>query len=222
MPFGRPTRRSERMTPMSSRSSVAEPGASATQAVADAAAGLREARDRTLALVASVSEENLVRVHSPLMSPLVWDLGHIAAFEDLWVVHRHGGRPMLRRDLADVYDAMETPRADRGELPFLVHAEARRYLEDVRTEALAVLTERGVGDSTVIELVTRHEHQHNETMLQTLELAGLDDYRLPGAQGRRAPAAASGAPGGRPPTGLETVAGPAGPCTLGASPWGLG
>ena len=51
----------------------------------------------------------------PLMSPLVWDLGHIAAFEDLWIVHRYGGRPLLREGLAEVYDAFETPRAERGD-----------------------------------------------------------------------------------------------------------
>ena len=79
----------------------------------------REARERTLALVPSVSDEDLERVHSTLMSPLVWDLGHIAAFEDLWLVHRYGGRPLLRDELADVYDAFETPRAGRGDLPFL-------------------------------------------------------------------------------------------------------
>ena len=80
---------------------------------------LEEARQRTLALVASVSDEDLERVHSTLMSPLVWDLGHIAAFEDLWLGHRFGGRPLLRDELLDVYDAFETPRAGRGELPFL-------------------------------------------------------------------------------------------------------
>ena len=77
------------------------------------------ARERTLALVASVSDADLERVHSTLMSPLVWDLGHIAAFEDLWLVHRFGGEPLLREELADVYDAFETPRAERGDLPFL-------------------------------------------------------------------------------------------------------
>ena len=46
---------------------------------------LSEARERTLWLVESVSDEDLERVHNPLMSPLVWDLGHIAAFEELWV-----------------------------------------------------------------------------------------------------------------------------------------
>ena len=52
---------------------------------------LAEARERTFALVASISDCDLERVHSRLMSPLVWDLGHIAAFEDLWLVHRFGG-----------------------------------------------------------------------------------------------------------------------------------
>jgi len=39
---------------------------------------LEEAPERTLALVESVSDDDLNRVHDPLMSPLVWDLGHIA------------------------------------------------------------------------------------------------------------------------------------------------
>ena len=68
------------------------------------------------------------------MSPLVWDLGHIAAFEDLWLVHRYGGRPMLREDLAEIYDAFETPRAGRGELEFLRPDAARDYLAEVRAQ----------------------------------------------------------------------------------------
>ena len=51
------------------------------------AADLGSARDRTLALT-DVDDRELVRQHSPLMSPLVWDLGHIAAYEDLWIAHR--------------------------------------------------------------------------------------------------------------------------------------
>jgi gamma-glutamyl hercynylcysteine S-oxide synthase len=40
---------------------------------------LGSARERTLALVAEIPDEALEQVHSPIMSPLVWDLGHIAA-----------------------------------------------------------------------------------------------------------------------------------------------
>ena len=53
------------------------------------------------------------------MSPLSWDLGHVAAYEDLWLNHRLAGRELLREDLAALYDAFETPRAVRGDLEFL-------------------------------------------------------------------------------------------------------
>ena len=69
----------------------------------------------------------------------MWDLGHIAAFEDLWLVQQAGGIEPLRGDLADVYDATLTPRADRGDLPYLEHAEALEYMSAVRERALDVL-----------------------------------------------------------------------------------
>jgi gamma-glutamyl hercynylcysteine S-oxide synthase len=171
---------------------------------------LTEARARTFALLASISPVELERVHSPLMSPLVWDLGHIGAFEDLWLVHRYGGRPLLRDDLADVYDAFETPRAGRGELPFLRPQEARDYLEQVRARTLDVIDERGVGDGLVHEMVLRHEHQHNETMLQTIQLARLAGYEPLG----RAP---DGDPSVAAMTGLELVSVDGGECSIGAA-----
>jgi len=155
--------------------------------------GLSQARERTLALVAEISDAELERVHSPLMSPLVWDLGHIAAFEDLWLLHRFAREPMERPDLAEVYDAFETPRARRGGLPFLRAGQARAYLERVRERALSATSRLGVGDGMVHELVVRHEHQHCETMLQALNLARLGKRRPRDGRGggRRA------GPGGR-------------------------
>ena len=77
-------------------------------------AGLDAARQRTLALVEGLDDDAMTRVHSPIMSPLVWDLAHIAAYEDLWLGHRLAGLELLRADLAELYDAFETPRALRG------------------------------------------------------------------------------------------------------------
>jgi hypothetical protein len=54
-----------------------------------------------------LSEDDLNAVHDPLMSPLVWDLGHIAAFEDLWLCEHEDGLRPLRPELAAVYDATE-------------------------------------------------------------------------------------------------------------------
>ena len=130
-------------------------------------------REHTLALVAELDEEQLERVHSPIMSPLVWDLGHIAAYEDLWLAHRHGGLELLRPELAALYDAFETPRAVRGEIEALGPADARAYMAAVSARVAEVLAERGTGDGVLCEMVLRHELQHSETMRQTLAIAGL-------------------------------------------------
>src|SRR5271166_5602516 len=139
------------------------------------------ARERTLALVAELDDQQLERVHSPIMSPLVWDLGHIAAYEDLWLAHRHGGLELLRPELAALYDAFETPRAVRGEIEALGPADAKAYMAAVSARVAVVLTECGVGDGVLCEMVLRHELQHSETMRQTMAIAGL----LPAAEEAR-------------------------------------
>src|ERR1700760_4756992 len=99
--------------------------------VAQVLDGLKYARRHTLALVAHLDDEQLERVHSAIMSPLVWDLGHIAAYEDLWLAHRLGERSLLRPELAALYDAFETPRAIRGDIETLGPADARGYMDVV-------------------------------------------------------------------------------------------
>ncbi|HEY2320228.1 MAG TPA: SUMF1/EgtB/PvdO family nonheme iron enzyme, partial [Solirubrobacteraceae bacterium] len=182
---------------------------------------LQESRERTLELVAPFSDEELERVHSTLMSPLVWDLGHIAAFEDLWLAHRHGGLPLLRDDLADVYDAFETPRAGRGDLPFLRPGPARDYLREVRERVLDVIAAHGVGDGVIAELIVRHEQQHNETMLQTVQLAQLEGLPLGEPAAGASPTGNGARAGMAGLTGLEMVEIPGGECTIGTSSSGF-
>lgn len=149
------------------------PAAPAAPTVASVAADLDAVRARTLALVSHLSTADMERQIDPILSPLVWDLGHIAAYEDLWLVHRFGGEPLRRPDLAALYDAFETPRAVRGDLEILDRAEAEAELAAVRERTLAVMARRGVDDGTLHEMVLRHELQHTETMLQAMHHAGL-------------------------------------------------
>jgi gamma-glutamyl hercynylcysteine S-oxide synthase len=157
-----------------------------SQSKATISAALSEARERTLALVEPLDDEQLNTVYSPILSPLVWDLGHIANFEELWLVQAIGGREPLNGDLGRFYDAIENPRRTRGELPILRDAELRAYMADVRERTLDVL--EGVeidasaedpllGEGFVYEMLLAHELQHNETMLQLLQL--VDGYELP-------------------------------------------
>src|SRR6476660_6040757 len=99
-------------------------------------AELQAQRKRTLALIRHLSDADIERVIDPIMSPLVWDLGHIAAYEDLWLNPRFAGAPLLHPELAEFYDAFETPRAARGDIEILGRADAVAYLADVRERAL--------------------------------------------------------------------------------------
>jgi iron(II)-dependent oxidoreductase len=173
---------------------------------------LAAARAQTLALVAHLDEEDLERVHSSIMSPLVWDLGHIAAYEDLWLAHRHAGMELLRPDLAELYDAFETPRAVRGEIETLGPADARAYLEAVRARSLEGIARQGVGDGVVCELVVRHELQHSETMRQTLVIADL----LPPAERAKSDRPPDPPAPEEPGGSRQWVEIPAGPFAMGA------
>ena len=139
------------------------------------------------------------------MSPLAWDLGHVAAYEDLWLNHRLAGRELLREDLAALYDAFETPRQVRGDLEFLRGEELREYMAAVRERAL----EAPVTDGELHELVIRHELQHTETMLQAMS-----------ARRRRCRRRFAG-PARVAGTGLEMVEVPEGPFEIGAAAEGF-
>src|SRR5579859_3238064 len=103
------------------------------------AAELIAARARTTALTDAVDDADLVRQHSPLMSPLVWDLAHIANQEELWLLREVGGRDPMHPEIDPLYDAFEHPRAERPTLPLLPPAEARAYGHEVRGRVLDLL-----------------------------------------------------------------------------------
>ncbi|MGQ0573238.1 MAG: ergothioneine biosynthesis protein EgtB [Pseudonocardia sp.] len=137
---------------------------------------LAASRARSTALTDAVDEADLVAQHSPLMSPLVWDLAHIGSQEELWLVRDVGGREPLRPEIDGLYDAFRHSRASRVELPLLTPPETRAYVAQVRDKALDALHasplrgRRLVADGFAFGMVVQHEQQHAETMLATHQL----------------------------------------------------
>src|ERR1700684_3240040 len=104
-----------------------------------AAAELLSARERTTLLTSAVDDADLVKQHSPLMSPLVWDLAHVANQEELWLLRAVGGRDPIQPEIDPLYDAFEHPPAERPALPLLAPGEARGYGHEVRGRVLDLL-----------------------------------------------------------------------------------
>ena len=156
---------------------------------------LDRARSRSVALT-SIDHDDLVRQHSPLMSPLVWDYAHIGNQEELWLVRDVGGREPVRSDIDELYDAFKHARSARPGLPLLSPAQARDYVATVRQKALDVLDRVPLQGRRLTEagfafgMIVQHEQQHVETMLATHQLrAGAPVLDAPAPPAGRAPQA---------------------------------
>lgn len=170
---------------------------------------LTRARERTLALV-DFDDAELHRQYDPLMSPLVWDLAHIGQQEEFWLLR--DGNPdtpgILTPEIDSLYDAFVHSRASRVDLPLLPPADARTYCRTVRDRALDVL-DRTIDDAALFRfgLVVSHENQHDETMLQALNLRA----------GPPLLGAGTALPPGRAGVAGTSVLIPGGPFTLGVN-----
>ena len=142
------------------------------------AAGLEDARGRSTGLLDPLTEDEQVRQHSPIMSPLVWDLAHVGNYEELWLLRAVANTsPLMSAETDNLYDAFQHVRSERSKLALLGPPAARRYITDVRGRVLDVLdrveldqTSRLLNEAFVYGMVVQHEQQHDETMLATIQL----------------------------------------------------
>ena len=180
------------------------------QAISDL---LAEARERTLLLISRLSDEDLHRQHDPLMSPIIWDVGHIAHFEELWLTRNLSG-PIEFSEMPGMYNPFEHPRAERASLPLPTLDEMLRRLREIRARVLGQLDALGWDDDSpllrdgfVYNMVLQHEYQHNETILQTLQLKLGAPYSAPRVVSSRDGTALSAEmvhfPGGRVTIGTD-------------------
>ena len=173
---------------------------------------LTRARERTLALV-DFDDAELLRQYDPLMSPLVWDLAHIGWQEETVAAARQRSRDgpacwtppiegLLRRVRCTRAPAGSTCRCSRP-------TEARAYCCDGPRQGAGrsrrPARDDGTGSTFTFGLVVSHENQHDETMLQALNLRSG-----PPILGAGAPL-----PPGRPGVAGTSVLVPGGPFVLG-------
>jgi len=177
---------------------------------------LDRGRRETFRLLGPLDDDEVHRQDDPIMSPLVWDLGHVGNYEELWLLRTLGDASLADDRLDRIYDAFDNPRWTRAELPLLPRHEATEYLADVRSAVARHLrateldpAEPLLAGGFVYGLVVQHEAQHQETVLQALDLRPGAQVYLP-ATARQLPPA----PAGRVDD-TDRVTVPAGPVVIG-------
>src|SRR5438270_10773243 len=97
---------------------------------------VKDARRRTLALVADLSDEQLLGPPLPTLNPLLWEIGHVAWFQEKWVLRRANPRPSLRPDADALYDSAAVAHDSRWDLALPDRVQTLRYMANVEQQFL--------------------------------------------------------------------------------------
>ncbi len=134
---------------------------------------VRDARQRTLALIADLNDEQLLGPRLPIVNPLLWEIGHIAWFQEKWVLRHASKQPPIRRDADALYDSAAMPHDGRWDLPLPARAETLRYLGNVCHHVLERIEAPAAEDlSYFVQLSVFHEDMHGEAFLYARQTLG--------------------------------------------------
>src|SRR5437667_3939785 len=128
---------------------------------------LNDARQRTLFLVSDLTDEQLLGPRLPTVNPLLWEIGHVAWFQEKWVLRR-GGRPSLRDDADALYDSAAIPHHVRWDLPLPPRQQTYEYMQRVLDNVLdRVHSHLDAEDAYFVQLAIFHEDMHAEAFAMT-------------------------------------------------------
>src|SRR5213594_2437419 len=106
------------------------------------AEAVADARDRTFDLVADLTDEQLLGPRLAIVNPLIWEIGHLAWFQEWWALRGGGRAASVRADADRLYDSMKVAHDTRWTLPLPSRADTLAYLASVRDRLIAQLTDR--------------------------------------------------------------------------------
>jgi ergothioneine biosynthesis protein EgtB len=137
---------------------------------------LLDARARTLALVGHLGDGQLSVPYLATINPFLWELGHIAWFQEFWTLRR--GRFSERSTIegADaLYDSSRVSHATRWNLPLPSRERTLAYLGQVLERVLERLDSPAAQSRYFHELALFHEDLHGEALTYTLQTLGLPE-----------------------------------------------
>ncbi len=170
-----------------------------------------DARQRTMDLVADLADKQLMGPRLAIVNPLLWEIGHVAWFQEHWVLRHAGRQNPIRADGDSLYDSMAIPHDTRWDLPLPSRQETLAYMCEVRDRVLARVQRGGLSDDEryFVLLSIFHEDMHTEAFTYTRQTLGYPCPRFNGGQDRAALA------GGGPLPGDVPI--PGGTCLIGAT-----
>jgi iron(II)-dependent oxidoreductase len=136
---------------------------------------LTEVRARTLNLVEDLTDAQLMGPRLQIVNPLRWEIGHVAWFQEFWVLRHLGGRPPILKEGDELYDSARLAHDTRWDLPLLERDKTLAYMRRVLDEVIQQASEPSIGRKDAegydqeyfLNLVLLHEQMHDEAITYT-------------------------------------------------------
>jgi iron(II)-dependent oxidoreductase len=133
---------------------------------------LKETRARTLKLVEDLTEAQLMGPRLQIVNPLRWEIGHMAWFQEFWILRHLGGQPPILKQGDDLYDSAQVAHETRWSLPLLERDETLAYMKQVldgviRQASVDLKDRNGYDQEYFLNLVLLHEQMHDEAITYT-------------------------------------------------------
>ncbi|HEY3103589.1 MAG TPA: selenoneine synthase SenA [Pyrinomonadaceae bacterium] len=136
--------------------------------------GLHDARRHTLALVADLNDEQLIGPRLEIVNPMLWEIGHVAWFQEYWVLrHLQGRLPILENGDA-LYDSAKVAHETRWDL-LLSRRKTLEYMQEVLDRITDQYQRQERIDSQAeyfLSLALFHEDMHDEAFGYTRQTLG--------------------------------------------------
>jgi gamma-glutamyl hercynylcysteine S-oxide synthase len=150
---------------------------------------LKEARQRSLELVADLSDEQMIGPRLAIVNPLRWEIAHVAFFQEFWCLrHLRGFEPIKAAGNLDsdlLYDSARVDHNTRWDLPLPTKKDTISYTgrifgrvieEAMKTAGQEISDAAGYDERYFLQLSLLHEDMHNEAITYTRQTLG---YRAP-------------------------------------------
>ncbi|MDP8981943.1 MAG: SUMF1/EgtB/PvdO family nonheme iron enzyme [Acidobacteriota bacterium] len=135
---------------------------------------LLDSRRRTLELVSDLSDEQLSVPVVDIINPPIWEIGHVAWFQERWALRHLRGEASIHPRADEFWDSAAVPHDSRWELPLPSRAETLRYMQDVLDRVLERLASNDVSEEEAYFhwLPVMHEDMHGEAFTYTRQTLG--------------------------------------------------
>ncbi|MCZ6644808.1 MAG: selenoneine synthase SenA [SAR324 cluster bacterium] len=163
---------------------------------------VRDARDFTFHLVEDLTDEQLLGKIVATVNPMIWHVGHIAWFQERWVLRHLNGRPTLRPEVDALYDSFEVAHEIRWDLAMPGRESTLAYAAEVLENVLETVRDTALGEEATYynRLSVFHEDMHDEAMIHDRQ---TQRYSAPTLQARAVEPPPEAEPAGPLPGDVE-------------------